>query len=212
MPNKMRYRLPLELELAILESAAPPLAFDHLHDRVEFFINVSLVHRSLTAWAQERLRDQFLYTYKPRPDEHDRLKMRFEAGFGRDRLLRRLYLDLSRLPEQIDKRKKPGSDSISATIDGRVYRPVSSISGPGNLGQVGTTGQGQACEAVAHYVQNAPAQISNWEVCAMITAYCQALDTLWLKPPIVQLDIADLPRKFVRNRTSNRPNSCTHES
>jgi hypothetical protein len=45
----MRYRLPLELELVILELAAPPLAIDSLHDRVRFFIKISLVHRSLTA-------------------------------------------------------------------------------------------------------------------------------------------------------------------
>ena len=49
VPFEMRYRLPLELELMILQLAAPPLAFDRLHDRVDFFINVSLVHRSFTA-------------------------------------------------------------------------------------------------------------------------------------------------------------------
>ncbi|KWU45290.1 hypothetical protein RHOSPDRAFT_33236 [Rhodotorula sp. JG-1b] len=186
---KMRYRLPLELELTILEIAAPPLAIDRLHDRVAFFINVALVHRSLTAWAQERLRDQFLYTYIPRPDEHDRLKMRFEAGFGRDRPLRRLYLDLSRLPSDINCRKECGSDSVSATINGRAYGPVSSPGDPGNLEQA----QGRACEAVARYVQNGTIQVGKWEVCAMITAFSQALDMLWLKLPIIKLDIADLP-------------------
>ena len=191
----MRYRLPLELELTTLELTAPPLAIDRLHDRVAFFITVSLVHRSFTAWAQERLRDQFLYTYKPRPDEHDRLKARFEAGFGRDRSVRRLYLNLSRLPRDVDRREECGSDSVSARIDGRVYGPVSSTSGPGNLEQVGTTAQVPACEAVAHYVQKSTARVGKWEVCAMITAYCQALDTLWLKLPIIQLDIADLPRE-----------------
>ena len=79
---RMRYRLPLELELTILEFAAPPLAFDCLHDRVAFLINVSLAHRFFTAWAQERLHDQFLYTYRPRSNEHERLKMRLEAGFA----------------------------------------------------------------------------------------------------------------------------------
>ncbi|KAG0660227.1 hypothetical protein C6P46_004681 [Rhodotorula mucilaginosa] len=80
----MRCKLPLELELTILELAAPPLAIDRLHDRVDFFTKISLVHRSLTAWARDRLHDQFLYTYQPRPDEHERLKRRLEAGFGRD--------------------------------------------------------------------------------------------------------------------------------
>ncbi|KWU45281.1 hypothetical protein RHOSPDRAFT_33227 [Rhodotorula sp. JG-1b] len=52
----MLYRLPLELDLTILELAAPPLAIDHLHDRVAFFNKIALA----------------------------RLKQRFEAGFGRD--------------------------------------------------------------------------------------------------------------------------------
>jgi hypothetical protein len=45
----------IEEEAADRTVAAEPLAIDSLHDRVDFFINVSLVHRSLTAWAQERL-------------------------------------------------------------------------------------------------------------------------------------------------------------
>ena len=90
----MRYRLPLELELTILELAAPPLVKPRLHDRVDFFINVSLVHRSLTAWAQERLHYQFLYTYRRRSDEYERLETRLEAGFGRDRSIRRLYTSI----------------------------------------------------------------------------------------------------------------------
>jgi hypothetical protein len=80
----MRYRLPLELGLTILQLAAPPLVIDSSRDRVDFFIKTSLVHRSFTAWAQERLHDQFLYTYRPRPDEYECLKLRFEAGFGRN--------------------------------------------------------------------------------------------------------------------------------
>ena len=100
----MRYRLPLELEFTILEFAAPPLAIDHLHARVRFFVKISLVHRSFTAWAQERLRDQFLYTYQPRPDEHERLKARFDAGFSRQRPIRRLYLNLTRLPWNVGAR------------------------------------------------------------------------------------------------------------
>ena len=83
VPCTMRYRLPLELELTILELAAPPLAIDSLHDRVAFFITVSLVHRSFTAWAQDRLRDQFLYTYRPRNGEYARLERRLtEGGYG----------------------------------------------------------------------------------------------------------------------------------
>lgn len=107
----MLYRFPLELELMIPEFAAPPLAIDRLHDRVAFCIIVSLVHRSLTAWAQERLQDQFLYTYRARHDEHERLKKQVEAGFGRDRPVRRFYLDLTRLPADIHDRNVPGTDS-----------------------------------------------------------------------------------------------------
>ena len=110
----MRYRLPLELELTILELATPSRAIDSLHDRVNFFIRISLVHRSLTAWAQERPHDQFLYTYRSQADEHERLKARFEAGFSRDRSLRRLYLDFSHLPSTIPERREPGTDSVSA--------------------------------------------------------------------------------------------------
>lgn len=69
-----------------------------MHDRVDFFINVSLVHRFFTAWAQERLHDQILYTYQPRPDEYVRLERRLtEAGFGPSRPIKRLYLDVTRL-------------------------------------------------------------------------------------------------------------------
>jgi hypothetical protein len=191
----MRYRLPLELGLTILQLAAPPLVIDSSRDRVDFFIKTSLVHRSFTAWAQERLHDQFLYTYRPRPDEYECLKLRFEAGFGRNRPVRRLYLDLNRLPLGIYAREESLPDSVSATINGRVYEPVSSISGSSNREQVGPTAQGRACEAVAHYVRTSTAQAERWEVCEMITAYCQALDMLWLKLPIIKLDIADLPRE-----------------
>jgi hypothetical protein len=193
----MRCSVPLELELTILELAAPPLAFDRLHDRVNFFINASLVHRSLTAWAQERLHDQFLYTYRSQPDEHERLKARLEAGFaGRDRSLRRLYLDLSDLPSDIDRREKPGADSVSTEVNGRVCMPVSSIGGPGEPERTGARTQEQACEAVAHFIHPMMDPYGgHWELCAMITTYAQALDTLWLKLPLVRLEIADLPRE-----------------
>ena len=194
----MRYRLPLELELTILELAAPPLAIDSLHDRVAFFINISLVHRSLTAWAQERLRDQFLYTYHRRSDEHERLKARFAAGFGRDRLVRRLYLDLSDLPAHIVSRTRPGTDSVSTTVNGHVCNAISLASVPGGAGGGGTRIQKQGCESIAHYVQNDAAHHDHWELCAMITSYSQALDTLWLKLPPMRLDISALPRECGR--------------
>lgn len=136
----MRYRLPVELELAILESAAPPLAIDSLHDRVQFFIKVSLVHRSFTAWAQERLHDQFLYTYHPQPDEHERLKTRFEAGFGRGRPLLRLYLDLNKLPA-IEELEEPGCYSVSITVEGHDYQPTFLLSASSDTRQVGTRAQ-----------------------------------------------------------------------
>ncbi|GAA5982759.1 hypothetical protein JCM10908_006774 [Rhodotorula pacifica] len=94
----MAYRLPLELELHILKLATLPLEMDSLHDRVDFLCQIALVHRSVTKWAQEKLHHQFLYTYRPRPGEHDRLKERLEAGFGQGRTLARLFLDLTRLP------------------------------------------------------------------------------------------------------------------
>jgi hypothetical protein len=202
----MPYRLPLELELTILELAAPPLAIDSLHDRVDFFIKISLVHRSFTAWAQDRLYDQFLYTYRARPDEHKRLKKRFEAGFGRDRQLRRLYLDLSRLPrlpEDLHKRTAPRTDSVSSTINGRAYTAIS-LSGPGDTGEGGTRSQEQACEAVAHFVRRAddPGSVDHWKLCTMITERCQSLDTLWLMPPECRLDITALPRAFAIGRVS----------
>lgn len=145
--------------------------------------------------------DQFLYTYQPRLDEHERLKRRLEAGFGRDRQLRRFYLDLTDLPEKLDKPRYSGTDSISATNNGLVYEPVSSLSGPG-----GRKRTGASCEAVAHFVPppgNDPND-GQWELCTMITAYAQALGTLWLKLPLTRLEIADLPRKCARGQASRR--------
>ena len=192
----MRYRLPLELELTILEFAAPPLAIDSLHDRVAFLINVSLAHRFFTAWAQERLHDQFLYTYRPRSNEHERLKMRLEAGFGRDRPLRRLYLDLTRLPANIRERTKPGADSVSATINGRTYGAVSEPSEACHGGEGGTSVREQACDAVVHFEhpEDAPPPAGYWRLCAMISSYSQTLDTLWLRPSYLDVNINDLSR------------------
>jgi hypothetical protein len=188
-------KLPIELELAILELATPPLAIDRLHDRVKFFLNASLVHRSLTAWAQDKLRDQFLYTYRRRPDEHERLQTRFEAGSGRDRPLRRLYLDLTRLPADIHKRIRPGTDSVSATLGVRVYEAVSATGFSSEPAEVGTTLQGRVCDAVAHFSQfdDHPQAVDYWVLCEMISHRCQSLNTLWLRPPELKLNITDLP-------------------
>lgn len=49
------YRLPLELELHILELATPPLLLDRIRQRVKFLRQVALVHRSFTKWAQDKL-------------------------------------------------------------------------------------------------------------------------------------------------------------
>lgn len=188
-------RLPLELELYILELATPPLAIDSLHERVDYFINVSLVHRSLTAWAQEHLHDQFSYTYRRRSDEHERFKTRFEAGFGRDRPLRRLYLDLTRLPSDIHDRNGPGTDSVFALLRLRTYEAVSDTSGLSNPAEVGTSIKGRMCDAVAHFCQfdDHPRSDDYWVLCEMISDRCQSLDTLWLMPPSLQLNITNLP-------------------
>lgn len=189
----MPYRLPLELELTILELAAPPLAIDSLHDRVDFFIKISLVHRSLTAWAQGRLHDQFLYTYQPRPYEHERLKKRFEAGFSRDRPLRRLYLDWTRLPSDVYRRKGCSTDSVSDTVHKYACRRISPVGASGSAEQGGTSAEGTACKAVAHYRYSWGSR-DKWGMCAMITSYSQVLDTLWLRPRSTILNIKNLPR------------------
>ena len=191
---KMPYRLPLKPELSILEFAAPPLAIDTLHDRVDFFIKISLVHRSVTAWAQERLHDQFLYTYRPRPDEHERLKKRFEAGFGRDRSLCRLYLDLTEFPTDIDEGEEPRTDSVSVMVNWNFYEalPMASVLGGVAGGSVWVEEQG--CEAVAHYVLDDLAGYDHWEMCAMIASYSEVLDTLWVRLPCSNLNIKHLPR------------------
>lgn len=184
----MRYRLPFELELTVLELAAPALEYDSLYDRVDFFSRISLVHRSLTAWAQDKLRDQFLYTYRPREDEYERL----EAGFGRDRLLRRPYLDLTQLPTARD------THSVTTT-EGRVSGASLLPSALSNSRQDGATAQNEAFDEVAPFVfvlvEDAAPGDGCWQMCAMITGYSQALDTLWLKPPILKLDLQNLPRE-----------------
>lgn len=58
------YRLPFELELYILELATPPALLPSLKRRVDFLLVIALVHRSFTAWAQARLREQFVFTYR----------------------------------------------------------------------------------------------------------------------------------------------------
>ncbi|GAA5982785.1 hypothetical protein JCM10908_006788 [Rhodotorula pacifica] len=97
------FRLPLELELHILKLATPPLAMDSLADRVKFLIKVSLVHRSFTAWAQDKLAEQFVYTYTQHKDVRERLEQRLRgvACHGK-RSINRLYLDLTRWPKGDD--------------------------------------------------------------------------------------------------------------
>ena len=187
----MRCSVPLELELTILEFAAPPLAIDRLHDRVAFFIKISLVHRSITAWAQDRLRDQFLYTYYRRLDEYERLKARFDAGFGRNRSVRRLYLDLTRLPREGRERTR----SIFTAVGGWAYRLISSVGRRSVPAEADMRAQEQARQEVANFVPYGDDPNDGyWELCGLITAFSQTLDTLWLKAPLTDLDITDLPR------------------
>ncbi|POY75014.1 hypothetical protein BMF94_1990 [Rhodotorula taiwanensis] len=58
------FRLPLELELHILDLATPHRLLPSLKRRVKFLRKIALVHRSFTAWAQARLREQFVFTYR----------------------------------------------------------------------------------------------------------------------------------------------------
>ncbi|GAA5982756.1 hypothetical protein JCM10908_006773 [Rhodotorula pacifica] len=88
------FRLPLELELHILKLAAPRLAMDSLADRVKFLIKVSLVHRSFTAWAQDKLAEQFVYTYSLEANDFDRLQKRRLASTPHT--IRWILLDLRR--------------------------------------------------------------------------------------------------------------------
>lgn len=184
----MPCRLPLELELTVLELAAPALEFDNLHRRVDFFINVSLVHRSLMAWAQDKLRDQLLYTYRLREDEYERLKQRLEAGFGRDRRLCRLYLDLTQSPTARD------THSV-ATTEGRVSGASLLPNALSDSRPDGATAQKEAVDEVAHFVlfEDAAPDDGRWELCSTIMDYSQKLDTLWLKHPILELDLQNLP-------------------
>lgn len=159
------------------------------------------MHRSLTAWAQDRLHDQFLYTYRGRSDEYDRLETRLEAGFGRDRSIRRLYLDLTRFPDKSRQESAPGTESTYRSWRGCDYAPSSLFHEAGD-----TRVRRQACDVVASFFRpeiTLPTT-GQWELCPMITAYSQVLDTLWLKPPPWILDIADLPRECVTGPVSER--------
>ncbi|GAA5982755.1 hypothetical protein JCM10908_006772 [Rhodotorula pacifica] len=90
------YRLPLELEMHILELATPPLFMHCIRQRVHFLRRVSLVHRSFTTWAQDKLHEQFVFTLRGRPGEVERLEKRLGAAFGPHSPfdLTGLYLDL----------------------------------------------------------------------------------------------------------------------
>ncbi|POY74934.1 hypothetical protein BMF94_1910 [Rhodotorula taiwanensis] len=90
-----RYRLPLELELHVLELALPPLRMTAVKGRVQFCLAVSLVHRSFTAWAQQHLREQFVYTYQHRHGQLRRLeKRRRDAEAAHDWKPKYVLLDL----------------------------------------------------------------------------------------------------------------------
>ncbi|POY75013.1 hypothetical protein BMF94_1989 [Rhodotorula taiwanensis] len=89
------FRLPFELELHILELATPPRVSKSVHRRVYGLRQIALVHRSFTKWAHVKLHEQFLFTFRGRAGEQERLQERLTAGFGSPslRMLSRLYLD-----------------------------------------------------------------------------------------------------------------------
>jgi hypothetical protein len=51
------------------------------------------------------------------------------------------------------------------------------------------------CDAVAHFSQfdDHPQAVDYWVLCEMISHRCQSLNTLWLRPPELKLNITDLP-------------------
>ena len=193
VPSQMRYRLPLELELTILELAAPPLVKSRLAERIKFFIKILRLHRSFTVWAQERLHDQFLYTYRPREGEYARLERRLkEAGFGPTRSIQRLYLDVSRLRRPGDP-KPHGFDSEEE--DSEASATVETVSA-----SAGTSSSGRESSQVSEGQSNQPAsghgifEVASFErtLSPLLAHYVQGLDTLWLIPPYTWLDLSDL--------------------
>lgn len=178
----------------ILELAAPPLTKPHLHERVDFFINAALVHRSFIAWAQERLHDQFLYTYHTRPDEHACLERRLtEAGFGPTRSIQRLYLDVSRLlrpgdsePDGFDSEEGSETSATSAETASSGSESSQSSEGPSNQP---SSGHGTSERASFERTLS-----------PLLAHYVQGFDTLWLMPTYIGLDLSGIPgtcrRKF----------------
>ena len=201
----MPYRLPLELELTVLEFAAPPLAMYSLHKRVAFFINVSLVHRSLTAWAQERLHDQFLYTYRPRADEYARLESRLaEAGFGPSRPIKRLYLDATRLRHPGDPYPRWWAPASMSEIEAGL-ETAWSTNGRAQLRQGQTFRGNRVFES-----QETPAA-SGWTLGSLLSRCVRALETLWLTPPFAVLDLSDIactPRTHSTSMTEATNKAC----
>ena len=83
-------------------------------------------------------------------------------------------------------------------IDGRVPGASLLTSAVSKSRQDGATAQKEAFDEEAHFVQfeDAAPGAGYWEPCAMITDYSQALDTLWLRPPLMMLDLQNLPRAW----------------
>ena len=187
----MRYRLPLELELTILELAAPPLVKPRLVDRVDFFINTSLVHRSLTAWAQNRLQDQFLYTYRPREDEYARLERRLtEGGFGPSRPIKRLYLDVTRLRLQEDGQPYyPDSPKSSESVESADTASLANKNSQSSEDEGIQPSNGYGIFG-SHEDPDAP----GWTLKPLLACCVQSLDTLWLLPPFDNLDLSTISR------------------
>ncbi|GAA5982784.1 hypothetical protein JCM10908_006787 [Rhodotorula pacifica] len=185
------YRLPLELELHILRLATPPLEMDSLHDRVDFLCKVALVYRSMTDWAQEKLHDQFLYTYKLRSDEYARLEHRLtHGGFGPTRPICRLYLDVSRLWQIGD----PLPTALEAeTVNQSQITPglVPAASGTSLGSDDLEAGQGvQGGQAV--FARSTLPSGACWRVEPLLARCIQELEMLWLMPPYADVDLSDI--------------------
>ena len=190
----MRYRLPLELELTILEIAAPPLVKPRLVDRVDFFIKISLVHRSLTAWAQNRLHDQFLYTYRPREDECARLERRLtEGGFGPNQPIKRLYLDATRLCLQGDPEPYyPDAQESSETAE------LADTASSANKSSQSPEGPSiQPSDGYGVFELANDFDPPGWTLSPLFARCIQCLDTLWLLPPFNDLDLSTISRTWV---------------
>ena len=96
------------------------------------------------------------------------------------------------MPSDIPERREPGTDSVSADINGRFYAASTPTSRAVDTEEGGLRSQERVCEAVAHYSESALDE-GGWSVCPMIKICSQRLDMLWLKVPFAKLDVADLP-------------------